>query len=164
MTLGGYVLPARAQGTTDGTPGRYLVERVRCKVSGVPALSPLCRFHPHPNTRTPVYTVSQCRHRAPDSSLAVEPSFQLRGLCAAAVAGGRWPGSRSLRPFALPSAAATWRAVQVCAAEQAVQPVCEGCGVEFSEYFCKPCKLFGSHGKAGIFHCEGCGICRVGAS
>jgi hypothetical protein len=38
----------------------------------------------------------------------------------------------------------------------------EACGVRFAEYFCAKCNLFREGAAAGIFHCDGCGICRLG--
>eukprot|EP00960_Hanusia_phi_P066766 766469-Hanusia_phi.AAC.2 len=49
---------------------------------------------------------------------------------------------------------------KVCKLEQEVSPVCSGCGVQFAEYFCKVCKLYSKPTQQGIYHCNGCGICR----
>jgi len=46
-----------------------------------------------------------------------------------------------------------------CVSNQCINP---GCGTKFGEaYFCAICKLFDDEDK-GQFHCDGCGICRVG--
>mmetsp|Transcript_10678 Transcript_10678/g.39189 ORF Transcript_10678/g.39189 Transcript_10678/m.39189 type:complete len:290 (+) Transcript_10678:348-1217(+) len=50
----------------------------------------------------------------------------------------------------------------LCDLEQPVQQVCEGCGVRMGEYFCSTCKFFDDDLSKGIFHCDDCGICRVG--
>ncbi|KAK4372567.1 hypothetical protein RND71_007951 [Anisodus tanguticus] len=42
----------------------------------------------------------------------------------------------------------------VCDTEQPVARVCTNCGVSMGEYFCEIDK--------GLFHCDDCGICRVG--
>lgn len=40
---------------------------------------------------------------------------------------------------------------------------CIKCGTRFAEYFCGICKLWDDEGnKKNIYHCEGCGICRIG--
>lgn len=40
---------------------------------------------------------------------------------------------------------------------------CAMCGVTFAEYYCSICKLWDDEGyKKNIYHCEGCGICRIG--
>jgi RING finger/CHY zinc finger protein 1 len=48
-----------------------------------------------------------------------------------------------------------------CGLEQAVAQACAGCGVGFGEYFCRICRFYENKDR-GQFHCEGCGICRVG--
>ena len=49
-----------------------------------------------------------------------------------------------------------------CLCEQAVGPSCLECGIDFAKHFCAPCKLYADPGAKGIFHCDECGICRVG--
>lgn len=44
---------------------------------------------------------------------------------------------------------------------QDVKQYCEICDHTMGEYFCGICNLFDNEDK-GQFHCEGCGICRVG--
>ena len=40
---------------------------------------------------------------------------------------------------------------------------CRSCDVQFAEYFCSICKLWDDEGgKKNIYHCDGCGICRIG--
>lgn len=40
---------------------------------------------------------------------------------------------------------------------------CKSCGILFAEYFCEICKLWDDEGiKKNIYHCKGCGICRIG--
>ena len=40
---------------------------------------------------------------------------------------------------------------------------CRICGTRFAEYYCGICKLWDDEGlKKNIYHCEGCGICRIG--
>ncbi len=48
-----------------------------------------------------------------------------------------------------------------CDLEQPVQATCEGCDIVFGEYFCAICRLFDDVDK-GQWHCEDCGLCRVG--
>ncbi|KAK7839572.1 e3 ubiquitin-protein ligase miel1 [Quercus suber] len=49
----------------------------------------------------------------------------------------------------------------ICNTEQQVAQVCSNCGVNMGEYFCDVCKFYDDTDK-GQFHCEECGICRVG--
>lgn len=50
----------------------------------------------------------------------------------------------------------------VCDLEQDVGKICKGCGVVFGEYFCEVCKFFDSTPEKDIYHCDKCGICRLG--
>ncbi|WCJ21408.1 zinc finger (C3HC4-type RING finger) family protein [Euphorbia peplus] len=50
----------------------------------------------------------------------------------------------------------------LCDTEQQVAQVCTNCGVKMGEYFCDICKFYDDDTSKGQFHCEGCGICRVG--
>ena len=46
-----------------------------------------------------------------------------------------------------------------------VQPIgnkCEHCGIAFGKYYCGVCKLFDSTPGKSIYHCDKCGICRLG--
>ena len=53
-----------------------------------------------------------------------------------------------------------------CAACGSLQPMaqnCGACGVQWGAYYCDVCKLLDDDGaKKQIWHCSGCGICRVG--
>ncbi|KAG8237622.1 hypothetical protein J437_LFUL016875 [Ladona fulva] len=48
-----------------------------------------------------------------------------------------------------------------CSTVQSVKLECEHCGVRFGKYGCLKCRLFDNEEK-GQFHCEECGICRIG--
>jgi len=50
----------------------------------------------------------------------------------------------------------------VCSSLQPVGRSCGGCGVEFAKYFCEVCRFFDDNPAKKIYHCEKCGICRVG--
>lgn len=50
----------------------------------------------------------------------------------------------------------------VCDTEQPVAQVCTNCGVNMGEYFCEVCKFYDDDTTKGQFHCDDCGICRVG--
>ena len=40
---------------------------------------------------------------------------------------------------------------------------CSSCGILFAKYYCDVCKLWDDDGLVkNIYHCEGCGICRIG--
>uniref|UniRef100_A0A8W8N2T0 RING finger and CHY zinc finger domain-containing protein 1 n=1 Tax=Magallana gigas TaxID=29159 RepID=A0A8W8N2T0_MAGGI len=48
-----------------------------------------------------------------------------------------------------------------CKRVQQVQGSCEECGTKFGNYFCEICRLYDDEDKQQ-FHCDGCGLCRVG--
>jgi len=49
-----------------------------------------------------------------------------------------------------------------CQATQRVSKNCIECGNVFGEYFCAVCNFFDDDTSKRVFHCEGCGICRIG--
>ncbi|CAO2839647.1 unnamed protein product [Amaranthus hypochondriacus] len=50
----------------------------------------------------------------------------------------------------------------VCDTEQPVGKVCSSCGVNMGEYFCEICKFYDDESQKKHFHCNECGVCRVG--
>lgn len=50
----------------------------------------------------------------------------------------------------------------VCETEQPVGKVCLKCRVNMGEYFCEVCKFYDDETDKKQFHCDECGICRVG--
>ncbi|CAI9108031.1 OLC1v1007543C2 [Oldenlandia corymbosa var. corymbosa] len=50
----------------------------------------------------------------------------------------------------------------VCNTEQEVAEFCSKCGIKFGEYFCQICKFYDDDTSKEQFHCDDCGICRVG--
>ncbi|EDO31289.1 predicted protein [Nematostella vectensis] len=48
-----------------------------------------------------------------------------------------------------------------CGEIQGILPRCRSCGITFGFYFCALCRLYDDADK-GQFHCDMCGICRVG--
>ncbi|KAJ3681106.1 hypothetical protein LUZ60_015595 [Juncus effusus] len=50
----------------------------------------------------------------------------------------------------------------VCDTEQPVAKICSNCGVNMGEYFCNVCKFYDDDTRKEQFHCDDCGICRVG--
>lgn len=42
------------------------------------------------------------------------------------------------------------------------QLYCVNCEVELAHYFCEKCKLYDNDPKKDIYHCDGCGMCRLG--
>lgn len=50
----------------------------------------------------------------------------------------------------------------VCDTEQEVRHVCRHCGVRMGEYFCPTCKFYDDETAKQQFHCDQCGICRIG--
>ncbi|KDD73818.1 hypothetical protein H632_c1816p1 [Helicosporidium sp. ATCC 50920] len=50
----------------------------------------------------------------------------------------------------------------VCSARQPVSEVCSHCGVRFGAYTCTKCPFFSDDTSNDPFHCDQCGLCRVG--
>lgn len=50
----------------------------------------------------------------------------------------------------------------LCALRQPVAEACVGCGVAFGRYACTRCPFFDDDLRKRTFHCDDCGICRVG--
>ncbi|CAN0919990.1 E3 ubiquitin-protein ligase MIEL1 [Linum grandiflorum] len=50
----------------------------------------------------------------------------------------------------------------LCDTEQKVSQACINCGVSMGEYFCEVCKFYDDDVGKEQFHCDKCGICRVG--
>ncbi|BBH10376.1 zinc finger C3HC4-type RING finger family protein [Prunus dulcis] len=50
----------------------------------------------------------------------------------------------------------------VCNTEQQVAQLCSNCGVNMGEYYCDICKFYDDDISKQQFHCNECGICRVG--
>nr|XP_043635821.1 E3 ubiquitin-protein ligase MIEL1-like isoform X2 [Erigeron canadensis] len=50
----------------------------------------------------------------------------------------------------------------ICSTEQEVAQICTNCGVKMGEYFCGICKFYDDDISKQQFHCDDCGICRVG--
>jgi hypothetical protein len=55
----------------------------------------------------------------------------------------------------------------MCMRCKLVQPagqVCarETCGVQVARYYCDTCKLWDDNPNRSIYHCDKCGICRIG--
>ncbi|KAK2079568.1 hypothetical protein QBZ16_001963 [Prototheca wickerhamii] len=50
----------------------------------------------------------------------------------------------------------------LCALRQPVAEACAGCGVAFGRYACTRCPFFDDDLRKRTFHCDDCGICRVG--
>lgn len=48
-----------------------------------------------------------------------------------------------------------------CNTIQDIRQLCCNCGISFSEYFCKICRLYCDMSKKP-FHCDKCGFCRIG--
>lgn len=49
-----------------------------------------------------------------------------------------------------------------CNSRQKISNKCKSCGIKFANYFCDICNLFDNDLDKKIFHCNKCGICRVG--
>jgi len=49
-----------------------------------------------------------------------------------------------------------------CNHKQNVSNQCINCGIKFAKYFCKTCNFFDDRIERDYYHCDKCGICRVG--
>lgn len=49
-----------------------------------------------------------------------------------------------------------------CNEEQPVAKACRSCHKDFAAYFCAICRLYDDTPNKPLYHCEKCGICRVG--
>jgi len=49
-----------------------------------------------------------------------------------------------------------------CGTAQKAGEVCTSCGVNASRYYCSVCKLWNNDPDKNVYHCDDCGICRVG--
>ncbi|ERF75638.1 hypothetical protein EPUS_04618 [Endocarpon pusillum Z07020] len=50
----------------------------------------------------------------------------------------------------------------ICNTPQPASQTCKGCGEQASCYYCSVCKLWNNDPAKSIYHCEDCGICRLG--
>ncbi|KAJ5212693.1 uncharacterized protein N7498_004339 [Penicillium cinerascens] len=50
----------------------------------------------------------------------------------------------------------------LCGHPQPAAHDCRKCGVQTAQYYCEICKLWDNDGKKSIYHCNDCGICRIG--
>jgi hypothetical protein len=50
----------------------------------------------------------------------------------------------------------------LCALQQDVGEACTGCGAAFGAYACTRCPFYDDDLDKQTFHCDDCGICRVG--
>ncbi|GJZ62015.1 E3 ubiquitin protein ligase MIEL1-like protein [Tanacetum coccineum] len=51
---------------------------------------------------------------------------------------------------------------ELCSTEQQAAQICTKCGVKMGEYFCDICKFYEDDISKEQFHCNECGICRIG--
>ncbi|CCH45774.1 putative RING finger protein [Wickerhamomyces ciferrii] len=49
-----------------------------------------------------------------------------------------------------------------CFAVQEPSEFCEDCDIQFASYYCSKCKLYDNDDFKDIYHCDDCGICRLG--
>lgn len=50
----------------------------------------------------------------------------------------------------------------LCGHAQPAAQNCGRCGEQTAQYYCDICKLWDNDGKKSIYHCNDCGICRIG--
>ncbi|AGO13798.1 AaceriAGL073CBp [[Ashbya] aceris (nom. inval.)] len=63
---------------------------------------------------------------------------------------------------ALQSPPPTRVACMFCSAVQPPAAACAACGRRLARYFCAPCVLYDNDDAKDIYHCDACGICRLG--
>lgn len=49
-----------------------------------------------------------------------------------------------------------------CSTVQPPAKSCAECHVELAKYYCEVCRLWDNHPEKSIYHCDKCGICRLG--
>lgn len=49
-----------------------------------------------------------------------------------------------------------------CGLVQSAAQNCSGCHVEMAQYYCDKCKLWDDDCSKSIYHCDDCGLCRIG--
>lgn len=50
----------------------------------------------------------------------------------------------------------------LCGHPQPAGQICRQCDEQAAQYYCEICKLWDNDGKKSIYHCDDCGICRIG--
>lgn len=50
----------------------------------------------------------------------------------------------------------------LCNTPQPVSQICKMCNVQAACYYCPTCKLWSNDPEKSIYHCDDCGICRIG--
>lgn len=50
----------------------------------------------------------------------------------------------------------------LCGRAQPAAQWCKGCGEQAARYYCTVCKLWDDDNEKSIYHCNDCGICRIG--
>ena len=50
----------------------------------------------------------------------------------------------------------------LCKTPQAVAQTCKKCQVQAARYYCSICKLWNNDPNKSVYHCDDCGICRLG--
>jgi hypothetical protein len=50
----------------------------------------------------------------------------------------------------------------LCGHAQPAAQYCKQCGELAAQYYCAACKLWDNDASKSIYHCNDCGICRVG--
>ena len=50
----------------------------------------------------------------------------------------------------------------LCGTAQVASEECKSCGVRSAWYYCDVCKLWNDDPQKSVYHCDDCGICRVG--
>ena len=50
----------------------------------------------------------------------------------------------------------------ICNSEQSPSKHCGTCGIEFGRYYCEKCVFYDDTEGKDIFHCDDCGMCRLG--
>lgn len=79
---------------------------------------------------------------------------------------GRWYTCRLCHDVAedhqLPRRETAHMLCMLCGCAQRVGDTCIKCGTPAARYYCGVCKLWNDDPDKNVYHCDGCGICRVG--
>ncbi|QPG73298.1 hypothetical protein FOA43_000608 [Brettanomyces nanus] len=74
----------------------------------------------------------------------------------------RFCHDQQVKSHKLPRSATRYVLCMFCCTPQYPQQFCVSCNCELARYYCDKCKLFDNDPMKHIYHCEKCGICRLG--
>jgi hypothetical protein len=110
-------------------------------------------------------------HTARDGSKSLGCQHYKTGCKVFAVCCGTWHccrfchdewSSASLDGHAMVRQACRYMQCMTCKAVQPAAQDCQECGVQIARYYCAKCKHWDDEAEKDIFHCDDCGLCRLG--